>query len=681
MRPIERFAHIALVLAVVVPPVTASAQSARTRYESALGRERDVKQRIQTADPAAVQERARLLKETERVIASYEALVRRYPASAYSDNALWQVGELHRMLVDRFARTDSRDLAVHAYRRLVAGYPSSSLVKKAEGALDQVGRARAAAERTERGPSTRVSSAAASSASAETPERGPGATAPPAGRAVGDVPSSAPETRASGPAALTEIQRTVLPEAVRVTLSFDREVGYRDERIAGPDRIFFDLKDVTAPAALREAVLDYTDDVVRKIRVGRHPGNTVRVVLEADGVSRYSVFTLYNPFRVVIDAERTSTSGRRAASRPGPAVPGGASRAETSATRVTPAPPRAEAHAAAPTTTPPAIVRNDPPIVIGPDAVAAARWETDEPDVVPALAVPAKPLPAEPPPAPRAAPGAKPSASAPAASAPVPSRSTTSSSSAPPLPPSANAAGGFSIARQLGLGVSRIVIDPGHGGRDPGNLGRGVTEAEVTLDVALRLEKLLQAEPGIEVVLTRRTDEYIPLEERTAIANRESADLFLSIHANASRNRSARGVETFYLSFASSPDAEAVAARENTGSEAAMHNLPDIVKAIALNNKLDESRDFASMVQESLVARLARVDSGLRDRGVKKAPFVVLIGAGMPSVLAEIAFLSHAQDARLLKTSSYRQRAAEALHAAVLRYRRSLKGATKVADQ
>jgi N-acetylmuramoyl-L-alanine amidase len=112
-----------------------------------------------------------------------------------------------------------------------------------------------------------------------------------------------------------------------------------------------------------------------------------------------------------------------------------------------------------------------------------------------------------------------------------------------------------------------------------------------------------------------------------------------------------------------------------------MHHLPDIIKAIALNNKLDESRDFAGMVQESLMGRLGRVSTGVRDRGVKKAPFVVLIGASMPSVLAEVAFLSHKDDAQLMKTPAFRQRTAEALHAAVMRYRQSLKSTGKVADQ
>jgi N-acetylmuramoyl-L-alanine amidase len=229
------------------------------------------------------------------------------------------------------------------------------------------------------------------------------------------------------------------------------------------------------------------------------------------------------------------------------------------------------------------------------------------------------------------------------------------------------------MARQLGLGVSRIVIDPGHGGHDPGARGNGLNESDLVLDVALRLRTLLQEQPGVEVLMTRDTDVFIPLEERTAIANREGADLFLSIHANASRNPRARGVETYFLNFASTPDAAAVAARENSASSRAMHSLPDIVRAIALNNKIDESRDFAEMVQRAMVRRLAARNKQLKDLGVKQAPFVVLIGAAMPSVLAEISFVTHRQEGQLLKTGAYRQQIAEALLDAVLRYQQSFK--------
>jgi N-acetylmuramoyl-L-alanine amidase len=247
--------------------------------------------------------------------------------------------------------------------------------------------------------------------------------------------------------------------------------------------------------------------------------------------------------------------------------------------------------------------------------------------------------------------------------------------------PSRNLNGGFSMARQLGLGVSRIVIDPGHGGHDPGAMGKDVTEAEVVLDIALRLEKLLQKAEGVEVILTRRTDEFIPLPERTAIANREGADLFLSIHANASPNGQGRGVETYFLNFANNLTAAAVAARENAASVQAMGALPDFVRAIALNNKLDESRDFATHVQRAMVARLRASNKTLRDLGVKQAPFVVLIGAAMPSVLAEISFVTNPQEAKLLKGNVYRQRIAESLFNAIRKYQSSLKRITNVALQ
>jgi N-acetylmuramoyl-L-alanine amidase len=231
------------------------------------------------------------------------------------------------------------------------------------------------------------------------------------------------------------------------------------------------------------------------------------------------------------------------------------------------------------------------------------------------------------------------------------------------------------LSRQLGLGVARIVIDPGHGGHDPGAQVRGLNEAELVLDIAVRLERLLANEPGVDVVLTRRTSAYVALEERTAIANRSGADLFLSIHANASANGGARGFETYFLNFATNSEAEALAARENAGSARTMGNLPDIVKAIALNNKIDESRDFASMVQGSMQERLRKTDRNARNLGVKQAPFMVLIGATMPSVLAEVSFLTNRDEAALLRSQSYRQQIAEALFAGVMKYQNSLKKA------
>jgi N-acetylmuramoyl-L-alanine amidase len=272
------------------------------------------------------------------------------------------------------------------------------------------------------------------------------------------------------------------------------------------------------------------------------------------------------------------------------------------------------------------------------------------------------------PPTPRA-----PASSAPRTAGEEPAAAAAAGPTDPPIEAARNLSGGFSIARQLGLGVSRIVIDPGHGGHDPGTKGAGTTEAEIVLDIALKLEALLKKVPGVEVVLTRRTDEFVSLQERTAIANRENADLFLSIHANANSSPLVRGVETYFLNFASNLSAAAVAARENAASGQTMAALPDVVRTIALNNKLDESRDFATHVQREMIRSLRPSNKTLKDLGVKQAPFAVLIGAAMPSVLAEISFLTNEQEARLLKGSAYRQRIAAALFDAVRKYQASLK--------
>jgi len=243
------------------------------------------------------------------------------------------------------------------------------------------------------------------------------------------------------------------------------------------------------------------------------------------------------------------------------------------------------------------------------------------------------------------------------------------------------AAGDRSLIRALGLKIGKIVIDAGHGGHDTGTIGPdGLLEKDVVLDVAKRLSRLLESRLGAEVVYTRRDDTFIPLETRTAIANRERADLFISIHANSSRDSDARGVETYYLNFTSSPEALEVAARENAVSEKSIHELQDLVKKIALKEKIDESREFAGDVQESLYGGLALNSAGVRNRGIKKAPFIVLIGANMPSILAEISFVSNPTDERKLETSEHRQRIAESLYRGVSKYVSGLSG-VKVASK
>jgi N-acetylmuramoyl-L-alanine amidase len=241
--------------------------------------------------------------------------------------------------------------------------------------------------------------------------------------------------------------------------------------------------------------------------------------------------------------------------------------------------------------------------------------------------------------------------------------------------------GDRSLIRTLGLKIGKIVIDPGHGGHDTGTIGpNGLLEKDLVLDVGKRLGKLLESRLGADVVFTRSQDTFIPLETRTSIANQEEADLFVSVHANSSRDPDARGVETYYLNFTSSPEALEVAARENAASDKSIHELQDLVKKIALKEKVEESHEFASDVQQSLHSGLSAKAPGVRDRGVKKAPFVVLIGANMPSILAEISFLSNPGDERRLKTPDYRQRIAESLYRGISRYVNGL-GGVKVASK
>jgi N-acetylmuramoyl-L-alanine amidase len=550
MPSFARYCAGAFVVLVAIDVCAQAPSVAAARYEVLLSQELRVsKSSAATADDFRV------------VINRYWSFVRRYPTSGIADNALWQAATLSADAFERFHQDRDKFRAVQLFQWLRDQYPHSPLQTKASAHLE------------------RLETIAASAVT----------TAP-------HAPPSASDST------IRAVHREVLPDVVRVTVELDREVPFYQERIDGPARLFFDLKGTKTVASLVDATFRYDSDIIRHIRLGRHPNSTTRVVLDLENVARYSVFTLYSPYRIVIDAERAAV-GLPAPAAAQPAQPATARQAspsfETSGTR----------------------------------AVALA-----------APIAPTAPI---------------------APSAPV--------IAGKPLPPSANSSGKFSVARQLGLGVSRIVIDAGHGGHDPGASAFGVSEAELVLDVSLRLEKLLLQQPGMEVILTRRTNDYVSLDERTEIANRESADLFLSVHANASSNGTARGVETYFLNFALNPQAEAVAARENAASGKTMNSLPGIIKAITLNSKLNESRDFAASIQRSLVRGMRGGNKTLKDLGVKQAPFMVLIGAAMPSVLAEISFVTNQQEARLLKLPGYRQRIAESLLAGILRYQQSLK--------
>ena len=608
------------------------------------------------------------LKAVRTVVADFETIVRRFPTSAYCDDALWRAGQLSLEAFAKFGDAQDKTAGIRLLRAVASQYPTSKFAKQVPAVIASV----------EKLPEPSAKPAAAMS-------RAP-AVAPPPPPPVPVKTTGTSRTAATRVVTIRAIRRLVLPDSIRIVIELDGELpAFHDERLANPVRVFVDLPSTQpAPELVDRTIRFDTDgDVVRQVRLGRHPNTTTRVVVDASGISSYSVYPLYGPYRLVIDFVKDappvpSLQGRRIAAIAIASLP------NVPTTRLV-----------LPRETP------DRPLqgrrVPVPAAAALPRVTTPRPlpreTALPPLAsTPVKTRPVGAVTAPPGQPltsaleGMLAAATTPATAASTAAATTapiaaTTTTTAPVTAPPPNSGGGLSIARQLGLGVSRIVIDPGHGGHDPGGVVRGTTEAQIVLDVALRLETLLEKVPGVEVILTRRTDDFLPLQERTAIANREGADLFLSIHANANANTRASGVETYFLNFATNSSAAAIAARENATSGQTMGALPDFVKAIALNNKMDESRDFATLVQRSMVSTLAPNNKGLRDLGVKQAPFVVLIGASMPSVLAEISFLTNVQEARLLRTQAYRQKIAEALYEAIRKYQSTLKSETKVATQ
>ena len=671
-------AALLLVALAATAPLVAS--SAKELYTAALTDERQL--RAPADEPPT-------LAQLRDAIAAYSEVVRQHPGSGYSDNALWQAAGLAIQAFDRHRQPADRAAGVRFLRTLQREYPSSSLVPRVADRLDQL-------------------------------------------------------RRLNEPVQIRAILREPLADVVRVTIELDDEVRYHVERLEGPPRLFFDFRGTYAAPPLRDATLAFDDgDMVREIRLGRHPGQTTRVVLDIEDVDHYSVHSLYNPYRLVVDTiatpprqvrratADTSTQGAAAGDMGPPPpdrvddradvdgatsgvtpddTPGVPASSDDGARHSDEPPPASTAAVAAvdphvaevstPRRSVPDLlpvpegwdVRRLVPIPPAPEPIAPELVDTEPARSAPEAVTDPEPTPDTPVfPVPTVAVLPFPrvertvqiaDASPDPADAPVAVAVVASLGDAPARPRAetalANSNGKFSLGRQLGLGVSRIVIDPGHGGHDPGAQTGALTESALVLDVARRLEARLSSETDIEIVLTRGRDAYMPLRARTELANRVGADLFLSIHANAAKDQRARGVETYYLDLATESDAQIVAARENAASREGMHDLPQLVQSITMRNKLAESRDLAGMVQRNLIRAVRELHPGVQDLGVKQAPFVVLIGANMPSVLAEISFLTNQEDAAFLATDAYRDRIADALLQSILEYQRTLKPSTSV---
>jgi N-acetylmuramoyl-L-alanine amidase len=533
---------------------------------------------------------------------------------------------------------------------------------------------------------------------------------------------------------LTGIRHWSTGDYTRIAIDLEQEVKYQAGRVPHPDRIFFDLYGTKLASDLVGKSFEVDAGFLHKIRVAQYKINMARVVLDVDDVAEYSAFLLPNPYRLIIDIHGKLPPNKVASNK----VASNKEASNKVASNKEPTQVATETKPAPPETKPPAdtdagrdvTVTTIKPPENKPPAPKPAHSAIEQRDAATAIqqAEASKPgplrgvgkdkdkervvneTPAE------IAKVVAPKVVVDDTGLEDSSRSTGQPTSGPtfesisPKESSRNkkstgtknvdttthasvattttthtaaptAAGERSLIRALGLKIGKIVVDAGHGGHDTGTIGpNGLEEKDLVLDVALKLGKLLENKLGAEVVYTRDDDTFIPLETRTAIANKEQADLFISIHANSSDDPSARGVETYYLNFTSRADALEVAARENAVSEQSIHELQDLVKKIALKEKIGESREFAADVQRSLYAGLSAKSPNLRNRGVKKAPFVVLIGANMPSILAEISFVSNPDDAKKLKTGDYRQRIADSLYKGVAKYVNSLSG-VKIASK
>ncbi|HEY6273102.1 MAG TPA: N-acetylmuramoyl-L-alanine amidase [Terriglobales bacterium] len=647
-------------------------------------------------------------------------LRREYPGSKYRVEALFTIGQIYRDdLSDAAqARATFEDFLKH--------YPASPLASDAKHELVEIGDPALGGNPFHKksvgknSPRAIPPKAAWAESSAYADEEAPAPAAadedkpakpapsrkvaveqtptPPADEDAGALqPASTPTGKSDSQqprhlAHLTSVRHWSTPDYTRVAIDLEQEVQYQAGRVPHPDRIFFDLYDTKLASDLIGKSFDVEAGFLHRIRVAQYKANMARVVLDVDDVAEYSAFLLPNPYRLIIDIHGKLPPPQQVAADKKPAkLETNETEPDVTVTQVKPTVSTKPTEGAVAQAIDRAEKSKPGPLRIQDsktqDKTASAGDKTnvaratpqkiDADDTVLADDVedPVK--------------VSKPT-TGPTFQAVAPEQSTrTRKRAAEPTSASAltghaaapTASGDRSLIRALGLKIGKIVVDAGHGGHDTGTVGpNGLTEKDLVLDVALKLGKLLESRLGAEVVYTRDTDTFIPLETRTAIANKEQADLFISIHANSSSDSSARGVETYYLNFTSSRDALDVAARENAVSEKSIHELQDLVKKIALKEKIEESREFAGDVEKSLYTGLSAKSPGLHNRGVKKAPFVVLIGANMPSILAEISFISNPTDERKLKTNEYRQRVAESLYKGVSKYVSGLSG-VKLATQ
>ena len=504
------------------------------------------------------------------------------------------------------------------------------------------------------------------------------------------------------------VQHWSSPQYGRVVVGASGPVAYKAGLLpkkSGRARLYIDLADsYTTPADRGTITAQDKNGLLRVINTEQKTGDSVRVVVEAVDIEHYEIYSLPDPFRVIVDVrskEKPADRLSKKAPKPSPATIATADNAvaKSEAARPTvktpkPKPAKSEPKLAA---------TEKPEPKLGAEATSAktpapnpAKSElklaaTEKPEPKPSAEATSAKTPApnpteseqkltatekpEPKPSAEATsaktpapnpttsapklttvekPESKPGAEATEAAAPAPVATAVSQQVSPPPPSAPSMPRLPSLAQQLGLGVKKIVIDPGHGGKDPGATAAGLKEKDVVLAVAKRLKSALEKELGCQVTLTRNDDRFLGLEERTAFANTQGADLFLSLHLNAHTSTKVHGFETYYLNLTTNPAAMRVAALENATSTHQLSDLQDILSNIMKNSKIAESARLARLVNDAVAHGLSEEEGGtMKNYGVKQAPFYVLIGAQMPAILLEMAFITNPDDAKRITSDDY----------------------------
>ncbi len=579
----------------------------------------------------------------QTAVESYQFLIREYPTSKYVPDAMLSIAKLQKnQLGDPVAATKG-------FQEFQKKYPHSPRKREVQEEIAEL----ALQKNAETGQLDAKTSAPAASA---TPARTPGPAHALVATTTGlseDTPVEMPRlvaksggesAKSGGIPRVQRINANVTPGSTEVVIELEDSVQYASGRILNPDRIYFDLHAARLSTGVAHGNVAVSGDLLTKVRVAQNQSGIVRVVLDVNGVQDYAASLLKKPTRLVIELYGNAAPVKHEPVQSAAAIVS-TPKSKVKAVDAAVATQMSSAESADLSVTPAktAATTNDSPAAGTTTSVAA------------------------------------PSSKREASSSTLVRTKSGKTGTKPDLVqqttiPQLTRDGQSTLTRALGLKIGRIVIDAGHGGHDTGTIGpTGLMEKDLCLDVALRLGKLIQQKlPDTEIVYTRSDDTFIPLEERTHIANETKADLFVSIHANSSPDHGARGVETYYLNLKGSPEAMEVAARENAVAQGNIHDLEDVVKKIARTEKIDESKELAEDIQDSLSKRIQKTAKPVKNRGVRKAPFVVLIGADMPSILTEISFLSNAADEQLLKKPEHRQHIAEGVFAGVTSYLQSM---------